>query len=68
MTVECALNVARGARWDDDGFASHEQRLDHARVGVVGFVGQYRGCGSFFEQDVSAVQIVNFPGRQVKTR
>jgi len=68
MAVECALNVARGARWDDDGFASHEQRLNHARVGVVGFVGQYRRGWSFLEQDVSAVQIMSLPGRQVKTR
>ena len=58
MTVEGALNVAPGARCNDDGFASPEQRLDHARVGVAGFVGQYWRGGSFFEQDIRTVQTV----------
>ena len=63
MAVVFALNIARGARWNDDDFARLEQRVDHASLRVVGFVCQYcarRGC---FEQDVSAVQIVSLPGR-----
>ena len=68
MAVVFALNVARAARWNDDGFASLEQRVDHASLRVVGFVCQYCARWGCFEQDVSAVQIVSLSGRQVKPR
>ena len=68
MAVVFALNVVRAARWNDDGFASLEQRVDHASSRVVGFVCQYCVRWGCFEQDVSAVQIVSLSGRQVKPR
>ena len=47
VSVVFALIFARGARWNHDGLASLEQRLDHASLSVVGLVGQYgRAWGS----------------------
>jgi len=68
MAVVFALNVARGARGNHDGFASYEQRVNHASLRVVGFVWQYRPRRGCIEQDVSAVQIVSLSGHQVKPR
>ena len=68
MSVVFALIFARGARWNHDGLASLEQRLDHASLSVVGLVGQYGRAWGFIEQDVRSVQIVRLSGRQMKAR
>ena len=64
VVVACGL---ASAFWRNDrGLAGLVKRLDHARVGIEGLVGDHDLGGQVGKQCISAVQIMSLPGREME--
>jgi hypothetical protein len=68
VSIVIARLLARGSRRNHHRFFFVQQRLDHSGLGVVGLVGDDGLARCVLEQNIGAIQVMDLPWGEMKTR